>query len=263
MAWRMHKYPRTRHVETNRPGAGDPPDAVRFAELAGAHLVVEEKLDGANSAISFDAEGRLRLQARGHELTGSPRERHFALLKAWAGAHRDALWGALGDRYVCYGEWCFAKHTMFYDRLEHYFFEFDVLDTSTGAFLDTPARRELLAGLRWVAVPVLHQGTLAGLDELVGFVAPSLHQSPSARDALEHAATAAGVSPEAAVAESYLTGLSEGLYLKWEDGGQVRGRCKWVWSDFGQRMVVAGDHWQQRPLIPNGLAAGVDLWAVS
>ena len=37
-----------------------------FASLAGRHLVVEEKLDGANAGICFDETGRLWLQSRGH-----------------------------------------------------------------------------------------------------------------------------------------------------------------------------------------------------
>jgi predicted kinase len=44
---------------------------VPFSELTGRHVVVEEKVDGANAAISFDARGCLWLQSRGHFLTGS------------------------------------------------------------------------------------------------------------------------------------------------------------------------------------------------
>ncbi len=50
-------------------------------------------------------------------------------MKAWAGAAQRELREALGGRYVMYGEWLYAKHTVFYDALPHYFFEFDVLDT--------------------------------------------------------------------------------------------------------------------------------------
>jgi hypothetical protein len=77
----LHKYPRTRHVEGSRLQPGDEDlDAVPFAELAGRHLVCEEKLDGANAGLSFDAGGRLWLQSRGHFLTGGVREKHFDLL---------------------------------------------------------------------------------------------------------------------------------------------------------------------------------------
>lgn len=48
----IYKYPRTRHVEGSRLQADDPATAPR-AELAGRHLVVEEKVDGANCGMSF------------------------------------------------------------------------------------------------------------------------------------------------------------------------------------------------------------------
>src|SRR5262249_58891757 len=78
----IRKYPRTRHVLDSRLQPGDADlSAATFAEIAGRHLVIEEKVDGANAAMSFDAAGRLQLQSRGHYLTGGPRERPFKLLQ--------------------------------------------------------------------------------------------------------------------------------------------------------------------------------------
>ena len=78
---RLFKYPRTRHIEGSRLQKGDHDlDAVPWSDLRGKRLVIEEKIDGANSAISFEG-GELRLQSRGHYLTGGGRERHFALLQ--------------------------------------------------------------------------------------------------------------------------------------------------------------------------------------
>src|SRR5436305_13794310 len=137
----LHKYPRTHHIEGSRLQPGDEnSESVPCMCLAGRHLVVEEKLDGANAGICFDAEGRLWLQSRGHFLTGGLREKHFNLFKQWANAHAGALRDALGDRHVLYGEWLYAKHTIYYDQLPHYFLEFDVLDRHTGEFLSTDRR---------------------------------------------------------------------------------------------------------------------------
>src|SRR4051812_26868007 len=140
----LHRYPRTHHLDGSRLQPGDEDSqSISFAALAGRYLVIEEKVDGANTGISFDAEGRLWLQSRGHFLTGGPREKHFALFKRWAYPPAGALRAALGQRFVLYGEWLYAKHTVFYDRLPHYFLEFDILDTATGAFLATDERRAL------------------------------------------------------------------------------------------------------------------------
>ena len=76
----IYKYPRTRHVEGSRLQLGDMADEKPIKDLKGLNLIVEEKLDGANSAVSFGADGDLLLQSRGHYLTGGGRERHFALL---------------------------------------------------------------------------------------------------------------------------------------------------------------------------------------
>ncbi len=43
------KYPRTPHLEGSRLQPGDEDlSQIRFSEIAGRHLVVEEKCDGAN-----------------------------------------------------------------------------------------------------------------------------------------------------------------------------------------------------------------------
>ena len=80
----IYKYPRTRHIEGSRLQVGDMADDKPIKDLAGQPLIVEGKRDGANSAVSFDLDGSLLLQSRGHFLTGGGRERHFALLKTWA-----------------------------------------------------------------------------------------------------------------------------------------------------------------------------------
>ena len=95
------KYPRTPHLSGSRLQPGDEDlSQIPFSDIQGKHLVVEEKCDGANSAISFGPAGELRLQSRGHYLTGGYRERHYDLLKQWASVHREAFYQVLGSRYV-------------------------------------------------------------------------------------------------------------------------------------------------------------------
>ena len=49
----IRKYPRTPHLEGSRLQPGDEDlSQIRFSEIQGKHLVVEEKCDGANSGIS-------------------------------------------------------------------------------------------------------------------------------------------------------------------------------------------------------------------
>ena len=120
--YKMTKYPRTPHLEGSRLQAGDEDlEQVQFKTIIGKMIAVEEKCDGANSAISFDKSGELLLQSRGHYLVGGAREKHFDLLKQWATIHQRALYEVLGTRYIMFGEWLYAKHSLFYDSLAHYF----------------------------------------------------------------------------------------------------------------------------------------------
>lgn len=226
------KYPRTPHITGSRLQPGDD-DLVSTAKeaLAGLPLVVEEKLDGSNCGISFDAEGDLVLQSRGHALTGGPRERQFDLFKRWASHHIVWLRETLGHRYVMFGEWLFARHTIVYDRLPHYFLEFDVLDRDTGLFLSTRRRQTLLAGGPVVSVPVLAAGS--GLDL-------ATHMGCSTCSSRE---------------------TMEGLYIKHEEDGHVLSRHKYVRASFLQTVAESGEHWMDRPIEQNRLRDGVDLFA--
>jgi hypothetical protein len=256
------KYPRTRHIEGSRLQPGDHDlSAVPFRTLAGQPLVVEEKLDGANAAISFAPRGELRLQSRGHYLVGGARERHFELLKSWATAQQAALFRALGTRHVMYGEWLYAKHTIHYDALPHYFLEFDILDREAGEFLSTSRRRELLHGLPVVSVPVLSEGPVRDLDALRAMVAPSLYKTAACLARLREEAERRGLDADRILSETDPSPLSEGLYIKLEQAGRVESRFKFVRKSFLTSVLDSGSHWLNRPIIPNALAAGVDLYA--
>ncbi len=255
------KYPRTPHLEGSRLQPGDEGhEHVPLASLRGQHAVVEEKLDGANVGISFTAGGELLLQSRGHYLGGG-RERHFALFKQWGSVHEARLLERLEDRYVMYGEWLHAKHSVSYDVLPHYFCEFDVYDRRDGMFLSTPRRQALLAGSPVLSVPVVHEGELpSSVKALLALVRPSLAKSARWRQAFEESVERQGLDLALAWKQTDKSVLSEGLYVKVENEREVLGRFKWVRPDFVQTILDSGSHHSTRPLIPNGLAAGADIY---
>lgn len=259
----LFRYPRTPHLEGSRLQEGDHGhDHVPYRDLRGLRLVVEEKLDGANTGISFSPAGELLLQSRGHYLVGGGRERQFNFIKAWAQAHADWLLQRLEDRYVMYGETMSKKHSVFYDALPHHFFEFDVLDRRTGQFLSTAARRELLAGGPVLSVPVLYDGLApARLADLKALLRPSLAKTARWRDAFEATVRREGLDLALAWKQCDKSDLSEGLYLKVEADGQTLGRYKWVRADFVQAILASEKHHSEQPYVPNQLAPGVDLYA--
>ncbi|MBS2039377.1 RNA ligase family protein [bacterium] len=254
----MLKYPRTPHLQGSGIQPGDEPAVVDFDHLRGRYLVVEEKLDGANAGLSFDQDGNLRLQSRGHYLDGGPREKHFALFKTWANVHQGSLFERLGSRYLMYGEWLYAKHTIFYDRLPHYFCEFDIYDRALNLFLDTQQRAELLKDLPVVSVPVLYSGEAP--RKLLDFLANSLYKSQEWWPRLGELAVELGLDAGRVQRETDPSPLSEGLYIKVEEQGQVLERYKFVRSSFLTTVVDSESHWLDRPIVPNQLAPEVDIF---
>lgn len=259
----IHKYPRTRHLVGSALQKGDEDDRLSMSSLKdrGLTLVFEEKADGANAGLSFDPEdGRLVLQSRGHSLEGGPRERQFALFKAWAQTFESDFRDALGRRYVLYGEWMAALHSAFYDNLPHLFLSYDLLDRETGVFLSTKARAALLEGLPIVPVHVVHEGWVADRD-LPKLVRDSVYKTKDWRTALKASAAAAGVDPDRALKDCDDTDLSEGVYLKVETETETVDRGKYVRAAFVQHIIDGNVHWASRPIVENRLAPGVDLFA--
>ena len=257
------KYPRTAHLEGSRLQAGDTDDGqTPLSALHGQHVVIEEKLDGANAAVSFTPAGELLLQSRGHYLAGGAGERQFNLFKHWPAAHEAALLERLEDRYLMYGEWCFAKHSCWYDRLPAFFLEFDLYDRQAARFLSTPARHALLAGSPVLSVPVLYEGEMPRHAKAMrSLVQPSLARSADWKAAFEQAVAQEGQPLDLVRQQTDPSDLAEGLYLKTESDGQVTGRYKWVRPDFVQTILDSGSHHSRRPVLPNQLAPGADLYA--
>jgi hypothetical protein len=266
----MYKYPRTPHIEGSRLQPGDEDlDSVPFSAICASHsaegiasqyVAVEEKVDGANAAISFSSDGQMLLQSRGHYLTGGEREKHFNLFKQWAKSHAGTFWEVLGDRYILYGEWLYAKHTVFYDSLPHYFLEFDVLDVEQQQFLSTQRRQELLAGLPLVSVPVLFSGVLKSYKQLTGLLGNSNFIESGHLERFRQACEEQGLDVERSLKQTDPSPLMEGLYIKVEEEAVVTARYKYVRPSFSTTVLQSDSHWLNRPIVPNLLRPGVDLF---
>ena len=136
----------------------------------------------------------------------------------------------------------YAKHSVHYRALPHYFFEFDIYDKRAGVFLDLATRLAMLDGTTIRTVPVVHRGasTEADLRALIG---------PSAFD---------GAFDDPVTGKT--DAIMEGLYLRTEAKGRVTGRAKLVRPEFVER-VKQSEHWQHQALVPNRLADGAGVWS--
>ena len=250
---RIKKYPRTPHLKGSAVQSGDEDlNNIDFGAILGKNIIIEEKVDGANVGVSFSENGRLLLQSRGHFLTGGYRERHYDLFKKWANSAVNELFERLGTRYIMYGEWLYAKHKIYYDRLPDYFLEFDVFDKENAVFLSTEKRREILKDSPVFSVPVLASGVFNKKEDVLKYLGKSLYVSDSARDNLIETALKEGLNVEDVLSESDLSTLAEGLYIKVEENGIVEDRMKFVRSGYSQPQNDS-TRWIDKPIVPNKL----------
>jgi hypothetical protein len=258
----LHRYPRTKHLEGSAVQSGDEDmDLVPFAAFRDKVIVVSEKVDGANAAVSFTTNGRLLLQSRSRYLDdvlleGRGIDGPYAGFREWAQEHEDVLWPVLRDRYVMFGEWALAKLTVFYDALPNAFLELDVLDKETGAFLSTGARRQLLRRLPLTSAPVIAEGRFSTLDELRRCIGPSRFKTPGWRDELLTAIADADVhDSEPFIRETDPSDDMEGLVVKLEADGVVVDRAKLVRDSFKSPGHQTSSQWLAARRVKNRLAA--------
>jgi hypothetical protein len=236
------KYPRTPHLFGSKGTDDDkhlgPKASAAF--VADPSLIVEEKLDGTNVGIHFLSSGRLFRQCRGHEITDGMHPQ-YDLFKQWTAVKRPVLETMLEDRYILFGEWLYARHSIHYRGLPHFLFEFDIYDKVDGEFLSLERRIARLEGSGVPTVPVIHQGPCPAeqLPELMG----------------ESAFDAEFFHPGSAKVDHRM----EGLYLRTESDDRVTGRAKMVRPEFVEK-IKESTHWQHQPMVPNELADGVNLW---
>lgn len=94
------------------------------------------------------------------------------------------------------------------------------------------------------------------VDGFKGMIGESAFKSRDWRRSLEIAAQAAGLSPEAVVKHTDMSPLMEGLYIKWEEDGEVKGRYKFVRESFTNAILEQDEHWLNRPIVCNVLKDG-------
>ncbi len=255
MTFPIRKYPRTPHLAGSRLQAGDEDlSQVSFEEIKGKHLVIEEKIDGANCGLSFDEDGKLLLQSRGHYLTGGGRELHYDLFKQWATAHQSRFYQVLGSRYILYGEWMYAKHRIYYDALPSYFMEFDIFDRERQIYLDTAGRRTLTEQLPICSVPVLGDGCYLRKEEVLRHLGRSHYIGEGHLQTLRRYCEENGLDPMRVLEDTDPSDQMEGLYLKVEENGCVVQRLKYVRAGYAQRPMTSTQDWLHQAVVPNQLA---------
>lgn len=213
----FHKFPSTPYIETNIPIKRS--DKIlqenELKDIFHYPISIEEKIDGANLGISFDDNGNLQLQNRGTYLY-RPLEGQWKPLEAWIRLHEDRIFDEIVNRYILFGEWCYAKHSIYYNMLPDWFIGFDIYDIERQKFLSVPLRDTLLHKMGVKIVPRLGYGIYC-VQELDQFLGKSKYGNEDC----------------------------EGIYIRQDQGDYLKYRAKIVRKEFRQSIL---GHWSKEIL---------------
>jgi ATP-dependent RNA circularization protein (DNA/RNA ligase family) len=189
--------------------------------LLAGKVQIEEKVDGANTGIIRHKKG-FSLQKRG-SLVGQSEHPQFGFFHNWANMDAYDKIMAVPPGHLIYGEWCWAQHTIYYDKLPDYFLAFDVIRTPNMHWLDPEERFEFCIKYGFEQVPLIAYDYFNRID---------LHR-------LIPGPSAFGEFAEGIVVKRY----RKGEYL----------RGKIVKPEFMKTLDEEDEHWTKRKLVINKL----------
>jgi RNA ligase len=117
------------------------------------------------------------------------------------------------NRYIMYGEWCYAKHSIKYNSLPDYFLAFDLFDKYQNRFFSRREFHARLEGTNISAVPIITTINCDTIDNLKTTLLNLLETQSEFTD-----------------------GLIEGVYIRKDSEPLLERRCKLVRPEFTQRI---------------------------
>lgn len=234
----LMKFPRTHHLYNLGSASRD--DLIltpnEQKEFLNREIVIEEKIDGANFGISIDPETyKIMFQNRSHYVS-SAYSTQFKKLDNWENENREDLFKIIiPGRYILFGEWLFARHSIYYSKLPSFFVAFDIFDKQVGKFLSRKKLEELLSETKIPLINKIAQKSYKKMEEIVSLVKTK---------------------------SQYYDGLIEGVYVRICDGDFTVKRAKIVRSDFlcgNQELTGKFKHWSTMDLVENEIAIAIAI----
>lgn len=216
------KYPRTRHL-VNLGGASRD-DLIMSASdskiFYGTHVIIEEKIDGANMGISINKDYQIQVQNRSHYITPKTHAQ-FKPLAKWLTDHTGELFTILEPgRHILYGEWVHAKHAIGYDQLPDWFIAYDIYDKKTKKFFSRQKLEEALENTTVPIIPKIFEGIIKDEKQLLTWMNKKSY---------------------------FYDGPAEGIIVRICDDSWLLHKGKVVRSNF----LCGNDHWSKGTLEPN------------
>lgn len=212
------KYNRTLHLPFSPGGSSDDKIAKDVTSLLRRKVIITEKVDGSNVCLEYE-----NCFARTH--SGPPTHSSFDGFKALHASVKTLI----PDEYQLFGEWCFALHSIPYDKLPSYFLMFGIRDVNQGIWESWNNVNLWALEINTPTVPELWSGFIKTESELQKIV-EDLAKEPSKLGTVRE-----GVVIR--IAESFLD----------EDFSKCV--MKWVRKDH----VQTSDHWKDQEIVRNQL----------
>lgn len=179
--------------------------------------------------FSLDWDGNIVVQNRSHYVQPTDHAQ-FKPLSGWLERHSAALQGLLNrdpqypERYILYGEWVVAQHSIPYTHLPDRFLAFDLYDRVEKSFVSRKVLSGALCGTGIRQVPLVCEATSLSREQLLAFMDRR---------------------------SEFYDGRIEGVYVRMEsaDGTKAVDRGKVVRGDF----LAGNKHWSKENLRLNGI----------
>lgn len=135
----------------------------------GDHIVVQEKIDGANFSIRYDPETDIVASFS----RKNPLSFQNDLRGAWGWSQKldkNLVKDVLGNNLILFGEWL-VPHTIVYpqERYQNAYF-YDVYDTETEQYFKQDKVKEVINSLGLIYVPVFYDGEFQSWEHIQEFV---------------------------------------------------------------------------------------------
>ena len=214
------KYPRTYHLPYSPGKSNDDKVLLSLDSFINTEIVITEKIDGSNVCMESD-----NCYARSH--SSQPKHISFDAFKA---AHAN-IRHKLIDGTQYFGEWVFAKHSIYYSRLPNYFLLFGIRAGDRWASWDDI--EDLAQELDVPTVPVLFRGSVSDYSALKEKILT----------------LASGMS-------TYGDTEKEGLVIRVSAGFYDANFSTNIAKIVRANHIQTSDHWAKQSVIRNGLKHG-------
>jgi hypothetical protein len=206
----LKKYPRTVHLPYSLGLSDDDVQNSTDEHFYGKEIIVTEKLDGENTTMYYNHIHARSLDSKNH------------VSRDWVKSYWASLKHNIPESFRICGENLFAKHSIYYDNLETYFYVFGIYDGDV--CLSWEDTKEYCSLLGMKHVPELYSGVY---DE--------------------------EVIRKCFTGKSFLGGEQEGFVVRLKDSFKIEDFSTCCNKFVREHHVTTDTHWMSQAVVPNKL----------